>query len=130
MRALILTPAVRQQCRDLATWAERPDNWYRPDRDAEPPGDNPAYVLMLEHGFRAVYTCTAVDGKRFRHLSVSVEGTKYPNEVAAFTIAGMFGFTGGAVTGEATTAPGPDWQIVVDKPTRSIVFVQEVPDAR
>lgn len=126
MRGLILTDAVRQQVRDQAAWADRPENWYRPDGDQQPPGDNPAYTLLIEVGFRAVYTTTVIKGDRFRHLSISVDGPKYPNQIAAFTIATMFGFTGGAEDRGATLAPGDDWMMQVSEEEHCIIFGQKV----
>lgn len=126
MRALIMNDEVKQKIKTQVEWAERPENWYHPERDQEPPGDNPAYVLMLEMGFRVVYTHTAMQGRNYRHLSVSVEGTKYPNEIAAYTLATLFGFTGGHQVQDATAQAGKDWQMNVDNETRCIVFAQEI----
>jgi hypothetical protein len=127
MRGLLLNDEVTKRIKDQVAWAERQENWYRPQKDKEPPGDNPAYVLMIEMGFRVVYTHTVIEDHHYRHLSISVEGTKYPHPIAAWTIATLFGFTGGVEEHEMTTEPGKDWLMQVRQEERCVVIAQEIP---
>lgn len=127
MRALVWDDTIREKIKKQAAWANALRNWYYPERDPESPGDNPAFVLGLDVGFRCVYTHTVMGGKHYRHLSVSVDGAKYPNEIAAWSIATAFGFTGGQEEYGATVAPGADWQMTVNKREHCVVLAQEVP---
>lgn len=127
-RGLVLDQAVKDRVKAQVAWADRPENWYRPDRDQEPPGDNPAYILTLEVGFRCVYSQTVTKGKRLRHLSISVNSAKYPHQYAAYTIATMFGFTGGRIENEATIAPGDDWMFDLNQDEHCVVMAQVIGD--
>ena len=130
MRPLVIDEQVKVKIAKFVEWANQPGNWYRPTAsNTEPPGDNPAYVLMLEHGFRCVYSMTVMPDGRYRHLSISVEGSKWPNELAAFTIAAMFGFTGGTWAGPDRVVierPGSDWQMALDEPNRAVILAQRM----
>lgn len=127
MRALLLTPEIKSRIAAQVEWANRPENRYRAGVDPEPPGDNPACIMNLEHGFRVVYSRTlAPDGSEWRHLSISVEGTKYPNQMAAYSIATLFGFTGGEQVEDVTVKPGEDWMFHIDEEARCIVVAQRV----
>ena len=126
MRALIIGKEVEDKVRQQVAWANLPANRYHPDRDSDPPGDNPAYVLMLEDGFRTVYTYTVTPQGHFRHLSISIEGDHYPNPIAVWTIAAMFGFTGGLKVGEAYVDRGPDWIVAIDRPRCAVVLAQQI----
>jgi len=127
MRPLVLSPEITARIAAQVEWANRPENRYRAGVDPEPPGDNPAYVMLLEHGFRVVYSRTlAPDGSEWRHLSISVEGTKYPNQFAVYTIATLFGFTGGNQELDTTVKPGPSWRMDVDQRARCIIVAQRM----
>lgn len=122
-RALLIDPAVRSKIDEQRAWADLPQNWYHPERgNGDSPGDDPAYVLILEVGFRVVYTHTVMKDKHYRHISISIAGQKYPNPMACYTIAGLFGFTGGKRQGSEenpiTTEPGPDWLMDANKRDR------------
>ena len=124
MRPLIITPEIKAKIAQQVAWANQPENWSFVAKDKEPPGHNPAFVMMLEVGFRVVYTHTVLKGRHYRHLSVSVDGLNYPGEIAALTIATFFGFTGGLTLEEMTLRPGPDWLIDVNKDERCMVIAQ------
>src|SRR5579883_3298740 len=128
MRPLVIDDAVCRRVKAQVEWADRPENRYYPERDGEPPGDNPAFVTLLEVGYRVVYSRTAHRGRVFRHLSVSIESgdRKYPNPTAALTIATLFGFTGGKTAEATTVEPGNDWILDMDGTTRSVVIAQPV----
>jgi len=124
MRALVISDQIKAKIRAQVEWAERPENWYWPMKDAKPPGDDLDFVTLLDHGFRVVYSHTVMpDSKHFRHLSVSVEGSKYPHQMAVFTLATMFGFSGGRIVEDVTIEPGP-WIIEVKKHDRCIVLAE------
>ena len=95
MRALLIDDAAKQAVQRVSDFAALPENWYRPGQSTLVPGDDPRFVAHLEYGFRAVFSITKTqDGLIFRHLSISVDGEKYPSVVAVCAIAQMFGFTG------------------------------------
>ncbi len=126
MRALVLNDEITQKIKTQVAWANDPANWYQPEKDAEPPGDNPAYVMMLEVGYRVVYTMTVAKGQRFRHLSISVDGPKFPSPEAAFTIATLFGFTRGIEENGVTMKIGKDWMMQMGVDGRSVVIAQRI----
>jgi hypothetical protein len=143
MRALLISDEIKNKLRDQAEWANQKANWYVAFKDQEPPGDNPAFVVMLEHGFRTVYSRTVMPsgknftGKHFRHLSISVEGEKYPNPTAVFTIAVMYGFTGAeestsvkdTFSGGVYVKPGADWIMATNEEEHCVTVAQEIDDA-
>lgn len=120
-RPLIISPEIEAKCKAQAEWADRPENWYHPERSADPPGDSPAYTMILEVGFRVVYARTAAEGRSFRHLTVSIDGKLYPNPMACYTIAKMFGFTG-----SDGPQAGKDWLVDVNKDEHCVIIAQEV----
>lgn len=64
-------------------------------RDGGPaPGDDPAFSVMLPHGFRCVFSYEHHPGGLCRHLSVSVSGSSYPNPEAVLLLTQEFGFAG------------------------------------
>lgn len=79
--------------RIIAYAAEHP---YYPG-DSVIPGDQPQHVLLLQVGYRAVYSLTLIKGVKYRHLSISVDGPLYPSPEAVMLIAKAFLFTLGAL---------------------------------
>lgn len=106
MRPLLIGPAEKKAVEELVAFASREENWYRPGVSQWVPGDRLEYVLSLGT-YRCVFTYTEGRGKLYRHLSISVPGTLYPNPVAATTIAVLFGFTGARMRGDTPVHPGP-----------------------
>ncbi len=98
MRALIIGPEEREAAAKVVAYAMEPEHWYHPSlSEVSPvPGDNPAFRVQIPHGYRCVFTVTAHDSRRWRHLTVSVDGPLYPSPEAVVEIAGLFGFTGPA----------------------------------
>src|SRR5215831_1573268 len=91
LRPLIINDKARAKAAKVLKHAEQ--NHYRPGPNAKTPGDDDRFVAKL-NTYRAVFTFTHSDGMIWRHLTVSVPGTKFPNPAAAFMIAQLFGFTG------------------------------------
>lgn len=95
---------------------------YRPPYGT-PPGDDDRFVARL-NDFRAVFSFTYSGGVIWRHLSISVPGTKYPNPFAVYTIADMFGFTG---WDQRTIEPPPaGWAMDMNAQERCIIIAQAV----
>jgi len=104
-------------------------NIYRPG-SGKVPGDDPNFVMHIEHGFRCVFTYTAVPGGLYRHLSVSVTGPKYPSPAAIAAIAELFEFTGAGVNTQ--TAAGqfpPSWILDRSEKEHCIVLAEELKNA-
>jgi len=60
--------------------------------DVLPVGDNPDHVVHIHQGYRAVYSITTLDSKRYQHLSISVEEKgKYPGIPESEMILDLFG---------------------------------------
>lgn len=86
------------------------------------PGDDPGHVLETAFGYRIVFSFTRTPTGLYRDLSISVNTPgRFPNPIAAFTIAAEFGFTGwdGGF-------PPTDWQIAKDQDWDAIRIVQEI----
>lgn len=101
---LIRGTSAEVQLRDLAAYARRPENWYRPEGDSTVPGHRPEFVRVFrcrdpfggEHAFRVVYTISVLNGRPFRHASISMDDREQePTVLAMFTICKFLGFTGG-----------------------------------
>ncbi len=118
-RALTIDDTARAAVARVLAHAE--SHHYRPGPGSEPPGNDGRFVARLDT-YRAVFSFTHSDGAIFRHLSISVPSKSYPHPFAAFTIAGLFGFTG---WNERTVEPPPDgWLIDVNQKEHCIVLAQ------
>jgi hypothetical protein len=93
MRALIIGPDEQASIAKVVAYAMEPEHWYNADKSGPVPGDNPAYVVHVEDGFRCVFTFTQHKGALYRHLTISVTGTLLPAPEAAVALAKEFGFT-------------------------------------
>lgn len=123
MRALVIDDAAKREATRVVKWAD--EHPYKPGPHAGTPGDDPHFVAHL-NSYRCVFTFTHDDqGKVWRHLSVSVPGGKYPNPIAVWMIADLFGFTGWKP--EMGEKPGLGWGAYVDEGARCAVVAQEVP---
>jgi hypothetical protein len=136
MRPLVIDDVLRDHCAAVREYAERPENWYRPVQgntvlgdSYRVPGDRPEHVVRLSSGYRIVFSITHVPEHSrdpFRHLSVSVDGTGYPNPAVVWTIARLLGFTGAdAVDGDVVQQPGP-WGVALDEKEHCVVVQQPV----
>jgi hypothetical protein len=95
---------------------------YTPGKDPVP-GDNPNFVANLDT-FTCVFTFTRIEGGIYRHLTISVPvAGKFPNPVAAFMIAEMFGFTGYDENDPFT--PGDGWMCDTKKDENCVMIAQE-----
>lgn len=130
MRALIISAETQQDVARVRTFASKPENYYIVGAGGlswqRPPGDDPRHVAHIPVGYRCVFsmTYTKTDAKLWRHLSISVPvKDKYPHQVAAFTIAAEFGFTGW--DGSSANPPG-DWVFQVNRDEHCVVLAQDV----
>jgi len=97
MRVLIIDDGVREQIRKVVDYAHAHvisfHDLMRVMKGQGPvPGDNPEFVLHIRMGYRCVFTIDEQLKGKMRHLSVSVSGTKWPNEHAVKELAKEFGF--------------------------------------
>ena len=120
MRALLIDDEARRKVGAVVSYAM--DHPYHPGHSV--PGDNPNYVAQLNE-YKAVFTFTHIGGRVLRHLSISVpkEGN-YPNPIAAFMIAELFGFTN--YDQGHPDVPGVDWAINVNKKENCVIIAQEI----
>jgi hypothetical protein len=127
IRMLALSPENKKTAEAIVEYASKPEHYYKPPTDWVP-GDQPEYTCRI-NDYRCVFTITEQkDGKRFRHLSMSVPAAgKLPNVVAACTIATWFGFTGAPMYEDIATRPGLDWQVHISEEERCIVLAQLLP---
>lgn len=123
MRALVITDDIKQQVKRVVDFAMRKENWFHPGASKFIPGNNPNYTVNILT-YRCVFTNSYTDNKNFRHLSVSVPGNKYPNQIAVFTIAQLFGFTGGIEVNGVITKPADDWHFDVNNKDGCVVVIQ------
>ena len=128
MRALVIDDRAQAAVNRVLAYASKPENMYvvRGGKSTQPPpGDNWQHMCRLS-SYRCVFSLTkdAINGKVYRHLSISVPSEKYPNVAAAFTIAEMFGFTGWE--GKSFDSLPADWQGLVNEKEHCVVLVQEL----
>lgn len=124
VRPLIIDDGARAMVKRVLAHAEA--HHYRPGPGAAPPGDDPRFVAHLGT-YRAVFSFTHADGLIYRHLSVSVpgaEGGKFPNPIAAFLIADLFGLTGYAQ--DMADQPPGDWLAHVNGDEHCIIIAQAI----
>jgi hypothetical protein len=124
LRALVIDDENKSAATRVVEFASRRENYFIPGKTEFVPGDRDEYVAMLGT-YRCVFTVTLSNDRMYRHLSISIP-EKLPNPIAAFTIARMFGFTGGSVEGEVVTAPSEQWQIGLDEKRAVVVLAQEI----
>ncbi len=130
LRPLVISPQERKAVNELVAFASKKENWYDPSKHNWSPGDREEYRIILTT-YRTVFTFTKMPNKPvFRHLSISVPSGKLPHELAAYTIAEMFGFTGGKEERGIIVAPGKDWQIAIDERYPCITMAQSVGEGK
>jgi hypothetical protein len=116
-RSLIIDDVARAKAARVLAHAEA--NPYLPGDPV--PGDQPGFVAHFG-SYRSVFTYTHTHWLIFRHLTVSVPTPgKYPNPIAVFEIANLFGFTGH--DGISDTPP-VDWRWDVKPDENCIVVLQ------
>lgn len=70
---LLMTPEIEEAIKAVAVHAEAHPMTSEQMENGPAPGDDPAYVVDIPFGFRAVFTVDEQpDGRRYRHLSLSV----------------------------------------------------------
>ncbi|HEY4355927.1 MAG TPA: hypothetical protein VGN16_09285 [Acidobacteriaceae bacterium] len=122
LRPLILGPTEEARAAEIIAHADQ--HHYIPGAGAPPPGDDPAFVIELMGGYKAVFSFTEADNGLYRHLSVSVPGTSLPNPIAVYAIAEMFGFTGW--DGKSQDIP-KNWAVGMEEHgVRAIIVAQRV----
>lgn len=121
MRLLLIDEVTKIRISEVVRFAST--NWYRPGYSETVPGEDSRHVLML-NSFRCVFSFTREFNREiYRHLTVSVRGGKYPNPIAFYVIADLFGFTGW--DGRSTEHP-LDWKLDLDPEDRCVVVAQMV----
>src|SRR5262245_237107 len=110
MRALFIDDKAKSEVARVVAFAM--DHLYYPGKSSVP-GDDPRFVAML-NTYRCVFTFTHIPQGTFRHLTISIpRKNMYPNEIATFVIADLFGFTGYDEI-NAPHEPGADWMIGIE----------------
>lgn len=123
MRPLVIDEQAKKIAARIRDYAEHPENVYRPDPRWTAPGDNPHHVCRL-NTYRVVYSITEVPDGKFRHLSVSVPGEKYPNPAAVIMIADLFGFVGW--DGQTIDQFPDGWLATMEEKARAVVVAQKL----
>lgn len=126
MRPLLIDDAAKAKVRQVRDFAEQPANLYRPGLTQRVPGDDPHFVTDLAVGFHCVFTITEVAGVQFRHLSISVDGGKYPSPFAAYTIAELFGFEG---WNQHSEKPPAHWHGGISEEDHCIILAEPIGEA-
>lgn len=117
---LILTDDDRRRAHDLATFAARPERWYRPG-GPRPHGGAAGQQVSLQ-GYRCLFTWSVLQGVPHRHLSVA--GERPPPQHHLVVLATAFGFTGWK-DAERGIEPGSDWRIEDMAPLLPFVAVRQ-----
>ena len=120
-RLLVVDDKARAEVARVVSHAM--DHPYYPGRSSMP-GDDPCFVAMLDT-YRCVFTFTHTNIGVYRQLTVSIPiKDKYPNPVAIFHIADLFGFTGYDIRNEPSK-PGDDWLIDIRQNENAVMIAQE-----
>lgn len=105
---------AQARAKEIVAHASESSRTYRPELNQTPPGDQTEYCAQF-FSTRCVFSITEVKGKRFRHLSMSVQKPgKFPQVDLGLSIATWFGFTGGIPHlegGDVTVLPASDWMV-------------------
>lgn len=121
LRPLIIDEWAKSEATRVIGYAM--DHPHHPSLDPTP-GDNPNFVAHLDT-YRIVFTFDRYEGKLYRHVSVSIpEDGKYPNPIAVFHIAELFGFTGYKELKPGM--PAPDWMVDLNEREQSVHVLQEL----
>lgn len=123
MRALLINDEARAKVAAVIAHAEK--HHYMPQPGSPPPGDDERFVAKLGT-YRTVFTFTIAGGVLWRHLSVSVPGKKFPNPVAVFAIADLYGFTGYDASEHYMASPPKGWAINISDDEHCVVVGQPV----
>ena len=113
--ALVHGPETVEAIKKVRAFAEDPAYWRHigDDQVIQVPGDITAYTVELPVGFKAVYSIDVVEGKAYRHLSVSLYGVddqpKGIHPVVMSEIMGLYDFGDDAQVG--TTPGDPPWVV-------------------
>ena len=125
MGVLIISDDLKSEIGRIRSHAEPKQNWYIPGGPI--PGNNSKH-MGRSGTFRFVFSITYTKDKTYRHLSISTAGTKWPNPLAAFTIAHLFGFTGADVDKHGfVNEPAEGWMINKEDAARAVVVIQRLP---
>jgi hypothetical protein len=105
IRPLIIDAAARAKTAAVVAWAM--DHHLDSRNPTFIPGNDPHFTALLG-SYRTVFTFTRDGEALFRHLSVSVPMPgRYPNPIAVWMIADLYGFTGWSP--EMGVKIPPDW---------------------
>lgn len=89
------------------------------------PGHNPKHCITTQFGYRIVFSYTRTAQGLFRDISISVdEKGKFPNEVAAYTLAQWFGFANW--DGVTIVPPPRTWEISRDVDCDAVRIVERL----
>jgi hypothetical protein len=121
VRPLLIDDNARAKAERILAYAKK--HPYRPGVDPIP-GGNKKFCAFFDT-YRVVFTYTQKDGQTYRHLTVSVPSDKYPNPIAAFSLAELFGFTGWDQH-KLDRAPA-DWQVGVSEGEHCVALLQAIP---
>jgi hypothetical protein len=128
MNILIIDEDTKAQVRQVVEYSLAARNHYFIRAGGKsyqkPPGENPNHIVQL-HSYRCVFSISIEERTRkaWRHLSISVrEKGKFAAPIVAFTIAGLFGFTGWNGVSEK---PPSDWAGTLNKEENCVLLFQE-----
>lgn len=126
MASMMLLDGAKARAKEIADFAEKPENWYIVGESTWIPGDRPEYVL-ISGGVLAVFSWTKFpNGEVRRHMSVFVRGSHYPNPIVVWSLAHYFGFTGVLMDKIGVGRSGGNWTVAVNQKERRIVVQEPV----
>jgi len=129
MGLFILSTEIKESIQSCQEYAENPINWYHPDEpNSTPPGMLHRHTLQ-SGTIKSVFSWTEQKGEIYRHLSVSTNGRgKYPIPTVVWTLAHLFGFTGGGAPDEKglVAEPGEDWVFMPNAMEGCVIVIQRV----
>lgn len=122
---------VINKIREIRKYAEAPKRRYKATQYSKMSlGRDPGYILSAGD-VRAVFSMTQIDpGNIYRHLSVNViynSESHYPVAEVVYTLAHLFGFTGGKVNESGLVMEKcRDWDIETDESEKTIMVTQKI----
>ena len=128
MRPLIIDDQAKARAAQVVAYAQsnvrRIAELDEATKTGAAPGDEANFTCHILAGFKCVFTIDEVKevGGLCRHLSVSVDGGKWPHEAAVQEIAKLFGIS---VQLFPTPVPG-DWKLWLEKEVKAINLLQPI----
>jgi hypothetical protein len=127
--ALIEDESTIQRIKEIVEFASKPENFWNPQKCNWIPGERPEFVFY-SGTMRAVFTISFLEGKKYRHLSVSNK-TNLPNPIAVWQLCKSFGFTYDERCADMdglVCVPDATWEFMQSPIENCVIVLQPIKD--